>query len=61
MNAPLPALVYCKQLMDELGVKRNVAEAIMRELPKVTVADVRKVFVRRADVARYLDERTRAA
>lgn len=56
----LPALVDCKQLMDELGVKRNVAEAIMRALPKVTVEGVRKVYVRRADVARYLEERTAA-
>ncbi len=57
----LPSLVDCKQLMDELGVKRNVAEKIMRELPKVTVADVRKVYVRRDDVAQYLESRTQAA
>ena len=43
--------------MDELGVKRAVAEAIMRQLPKIKIEGVRKVFVRRADVERYLNER----
>lgn len=57
----LPKLIDCRGLMDELGVKRNVAEAIMRELPKVTVAGKRKCFVRREDVKRYIDERTQAA
>ena len=57
MNAPLPALIDCRGLMDELGVKRAVAEAIMRQLPKIKIEGVRKVFVRRADVERYLNER----
>lgn len=59
--AALPKLIDCRGLMDELGVKRHVAEQIMRAVPKVTVDGVRKVYVRRADVARYLDERTQAA
>ena len=61
MAEPLPRLVDCKGIQEELGVKRATAEAIMRALPKVTVADHRKVFVRREDVQRYLDERTEAA
>jgi len=54
----LPALLDCRGLMDELGVKRATAEAIMRELPVVQFAGLRKVFVRRSDVARYIDSRT---
>jgi hypothetical protein len=46
--------------MDELGVKRSTAEAVMRQLPKVTIAGHRKVFVRRSDVLRYIEERTAA-
>ncbi len=60
MSAALPALVDCRGIMEETGMKRNVVEAIMRELPKVTIDGKRKVFVRRSDVARYLDERTAA-
>lgn len=57
----LPRLLDCRSLMDELGVKRATAEAIMRQLPKIEIEDLRKVFVRREDVVRYLAERTRAA
>ncbi len=42
----------------ELGVSRAAAEAIMRRLPVVKVEGLRKVYVRREDVRRYLDERT---
>lgn len=56
----LPELVDCRGLIDELGVKRAAAEAIMRQLPKVQIDGLRKTFVRRADVARYLKERTAA-
>jgi hypothetical protein len=54
----LPELLDCKALMVELGVKRATAEAIMRELPVVQFAGLRKVYVRRSDVARLVDERT---
>jgi len=57
----LPALIDARGIMDELGVKRTAAEAIMRQLPKIKLDDCRKVFVRRADVERYLSERERAA
>ncbi len=55
----LPRLLDCRSLMAELGVRRATAEAIMRRLPKVTVEGHRRVFVRRQDVIRYLEERTR--
>lgn len=57
----LPQLLDCRALMAELGVKRATAEAIMRQLPKITVEGHRRVFVKRSDVQRYLDERTAAA
>jgi hypothetical protein len=45
-------------LQRELGVTRAVAEKIMRRLPLVVFEDVRKVYVRREDVARLVEERT---
>lgn len=54
MTAPLPQLLDVKGLMDELGVKRGVAESIMRKLPKFQ--EGRRVFVRRTDVQAYIDE-----
>jgi hypothetical protein len=54
----LPALLDAKALRAELGITRAAAEAIMRKVPHVEVEDLRKVYVRRDDVLRYLDERT---
>jgi hypothetical protein len=54
----LPELLDAKKLQAELGVTRAAAEAIMRRLPVVQIEGLRKVYVRRADVARYLDVRT---
>jgi hypothetical protein len=54
----LPELLDAKGLEQELGVTRAVAEKVMRMLPIVTFAGVRKVYVRRSDVARLLEERT---
>jgi hypothetical protein len=54
MTEPLPALLDCRGLMEELGVKRATAEAIMRRIPIVTVPDCRRVFVKRADVEQAL-------
>jgi len=58
---PLPALIDCKGIMEELGIKRAAAEAIMRQLPKTTIDGHRRVYVYRADVERYLSERRVAA
>lgn len=55
---PLPGLLDCRSLRAELGVSRAAAEAIMRRLPVVQFEGLRKTYVRRDDVARYLDERT---
>jgi hypothetical protein len=58
VSEPLPELLDARHLAVELGVTRAAAEAIMRRLPKVQLEDLRKVYVRREDVRRYLDERT---
>jgi hypothetical protein len=54
----LPELLDAKALQRELAITRAAAEAIMRQLPVVQFEGLRKVYVRRSDVARLLDERT---
>ena len=58
MNASLPELLDAKRLQAELGVTRAAAEAIMRRLPVVSIEGLRKTYVRREDVRRYLAQRT---
>ena len=58
MTERLPELLDAKGLQAELGVTRAAAEAIMRRVPIVDVEGLRKVYVRRADVAEYLKTRT---
>jgi hypothetical protein len=58
MNDRLPELLDVKALRAELGVTRAAAEAIMRRLPVVQIEGLRKVYVRRSDVAAYLEART---
>lgn len=55
MSERLPELVDAKQLQAELGVTRAAAEKIMRWLPVVRFEDLDKVYVRRADVVRYVE------
>jgi hypothetical protein len=54
----LPELLDAKRLQAELGVTRAAAEAIMRRLPIVQIEGLRKTYVRREDVRRYLEART---
>jgi hypothetical protein len=58
VTEPLPELLDAKALRAELGVSRAAAEAIMRLLPIVQIPGLRKVYVRRQDVRRLLEERT---
>ena len=58
MSQPLPELLDARALRLELGVTRSAAEAIMRRVPVVQIEDLRKVYVRRSDVAAYLETRT---
>jgi hypothetical protein len=56
----LPELLDAKALQAELGVTRAAAEAIMRRLPVVEFEGLRKVYVRKSDVARYVAASTSA-
>ena len=59
MSGRLPALMDCKMIQEELGVKRATAEAIMRAVPSVEIPGVRKNHVRRDDVLAFLDRQTK--
>jgi hypothetical protein len=58
LSQPLPELLDAKALMAELGITRAAGEAIMRRLDVVQVPGLRKVYVKRADVVRLLEECT---
>jgi hypothetical protein len=58
LAAALPHLVDQKGLREELGVGHATVEAIFRQLPVVALPGHRKVFVRREDVRRLLEEHT---
>jgi hypothetical protein len=58
VSEPLPELLDTKALQRELGVTRAAAEAIIRRVPIVSIEGLRKTYVRREDVQRYLEERT---
>lgn len=56
---PLPRLLDCRSLRDELGITRAAAEAIMRQLPVIEPPGLRKIYVRRCDVLRFLEDSIR--
>jgi hypothetical protein len=58
MSDRLPELLDCKALMVETGLTRAAAEALMRRVPIVQIEGLRKVYVRRSDVAAYVAART---
>ena len=58
MSGRLPELLDCKGVMTETGLTRAGAEALMRAVPVVTIEGLRKTYVRRSDVAAYLEQRT---
>jgi hypothetical protein len=55
----LPRLIDQRGIADELGVTKATAEKIMRLIPKVHVAGLRKVYVKRDDVLRVIKDGTR--
>lgn len=57
----LPKLIDAAGLQRELGIKRAGADAIMRQLDKVQIPGLDKVYVKRADVEQLLKEGTKAA
>lgn len=54
-----PGSLDCKNLREELGITRAAAEAIMRQLPVIEPPGLRKVYVRRSDVSRFLEDHLR--
>jgi hypothetical protein len=54
----LPQLVDRKQLAAETGLGRAAIDAVFRALPVVVIPGVRKVHVRREDVAALLEANT---
>jgi hypothetical protein len=55
VNNRLPQLLDAKHLAAELCVTRAAAEKIMQSLAIVQVPGLRKVYVRRPDVERFLE------
>ena len=55
----LPRLIDQRGIAEELGVTRAAAEKIMRLVPKVHVAGLRKVYVKREDVLHVIEDGTR--
>lgn len=53
-------LMDCAEIAREYGVSRETAEKWMRELPKVRTPNVRKVWIKRSDLERYIDRYTLA-
>lgn len=54
--------IDCKGIQEEYGFTQHTAYKIMQHLPKVDLKpEIKKVYVRRADLERYLNERERAA
>ena len=58
MSDRLPELLDARRVASELGITRAAAEAVMRQLPTVQFEGLRKVYVRRQDVARLIQART---
>lgn len=60
MSTELPELLDARRLAGELGITRAAAEAVMRQLPKVEIPGLRKVYVTRESVERLLREAVKA-
>jgi hypothetical protein len=58
-NLRLPQLLDQRALSEELNVTSAAAEKIMRQVPKVHFPGLRKVYVKRDDVIRVIEEATR--
>jgi hypothetical protein len=54
----LPELLDNARLRAELGITKAAADRMMRTLPSVQFAGLRKVYVKRSDVERLIAEST---
>lgn len=57
----LPRLMSTRQIMDECGVTRATAEAIIRRCRKVEIPQHRRLLVRRDDVLRVIEDNSKEA
>lgn len=55
---PKGRFLSAAMIMEEFGIKRAGAEALMRDLPKVRITGHRAAYVKRVDLERYIDEHT---
>ena len=58
MRSELPGLITCQQIQEELHVTRAAAESVMRQVDKIRFPGSRRVYVRRDDVHRLIEQST---
>ena len=58
MRTELPVLVTCQQLQEQLGLTRAAAYRLMRQLGTIRFPGSWRVYVRREDVHRLIEEST---
>ena len=58
MRTELPALVTCQQIQEQLNVTQAAAYKLMRQLGTIRFPGSRRVYVRRDDVHRLIEEST---
>ena len=58
MRTELPALVTCQQIQEQLNVTQAAAYRLMRQLGTIRFPGSRRVYVRRDDVHRLIEEST---
>ena len=58
MRTELPALVTCQQIQEQLNVTQAAAYKLMRQLGTIQFPGSRRVYVRRDDVHRLIEEST---
>jgi hypothetical protein len=57
----IPELLDVKRVVAETGMSRAAADKVMRALPIVRLPGLRKVYVRRSDLAEYIEAHTYAS
>ncbi len=58
MRTELPSLITCQQIQEQLNVTQAAAYRLMRQLGTIQFPGSRRVYVRRDDVHRLIEEST---
>ena len=58
MRTELPSLITCQQIQEQLNVTQSAAYKLMRQLGTIQFPGSRRVYVRRDDVHRLIEEST---